>query len=377
MRGHMPSTADSRRNTFVLAAFMALAVFVLSVPARASAAPKPPVFEGNCAQSQIDPLSGTCVLDEPEGQNPDVYGTVTYTRATTATTDTISFDLPAGLAPTEVQVCLTLGDDATTNPYVPTDANTCAGKSADRALTTDAPGDPVVVDVAAFFASNPRYAIGDAIWFTVHVVADGRTLAVTGVSAPVVVPPAAVYRLTVRKDVVSPTQDERFIITVSCPALALKAANTEMGDITYFKGNATMVLGDFGTMTLKGLPGGTTCTIEETLPAAPDGSWTTTIDDVVDADAALTVTLTADREVWFRNTYSPAATPSVAPETSRPAVAPAAVTPTKDAEVLGVQLQREQLAATGTPASRYAVIAITVMLLGAALLAASRRHPAV
>ena len=51
---------------------------------------KPPVFVGYCEPGE-DPADGTCVLDEPEGQNPDTYGTVTYDRTVTAETDTLTF----------------------------------------------------------------------------------------------------------------------------------------------------------------------------------------------------------------------------------------------------------------------------------------------
>lgn len=122
---------------------------------------KPPVFIGYCTPDAGGTGGGTCTLDEPEGQNPDTYGTVTYSRTVAAGQDSLAFDLPDGLNATEVQVCLTLADSAAANPYGPTNANTCAGNSPDRAYQSNSPPDPVVIDVDAFFAGDVAYAVGD------------------------------------------------------------------------------------------------------------------------------------------------------------------------------------------------------------------------
>ena len=250
------NTAGSRVGICFAVAGLVLVGLALIVPGPAEAASKkPPVFVGYCTPDAVSPDDGTCTLDEPEGQNPDTYGTVAYDRTVAGAQDELSFDLPTGLNATEVQVCVTLRSASAANPYVPTNANTCAGNSPDRAYQSSSPPDPVVVDLDAFFASVSGYAPGDAVWFTVHVVAGGRTLAVTGGSAP---GEPVTRTVTVTKDV-DPDGTEAFDFTLVCTKTPL---------------SRTFSLGDGDTAVFTGIVDDDTCTVTE---AAPVGSWTTTV----------------------------------------------------------------------------------------------------
>lgn len=263
--------AGFRIGVGIAAAGLVLLALAPIVPGPAKAAgTKPPVFVGYCTPDAVRPEDGTCTLDEPEGQNPDTYGTVAYDRTVAGAQDELSFDLPTGLGATEVQVCLTLRSTSAVNPYVPTDANTCAGSSPDRAYQSNSPPDPVVVDLDAFFGSVGGYAPGDAVWFTVHVVAGGRTLAVTGGSAP---GEPVTRTVTVTKDV-DPDGSGTFAFTLDCVRTALSAANTTATGVTFDNGNASFSLGDGDAAVFTGIADDDTCIVTEDPPTA--GSWTTT-----------------------------------------------------------------------------------------------------
>lgn len=418
---------------------------------------KPPVFVGYCEPGE-DPAGGTCVLDEPEGQNPDTHGTVTYDREFADTTDSLTFVLPSVTDPTEVQVCLTVATDGVPNPYVPTHANTCAGNSSDRVYAQTDPPETIVVDVATALAGVPGYAPGVPLWFTVHVVAGGRTLAVTGASTPGTAPmrtvtitkdavpdssspfsftldcmettlsPANVslasvsfahgdatfvlgdggtavftgiadgdectvtetttgwsttaagragstaivdltganavvpfvnvqqHTLTITKSVASPTAAEKFTVSVDCGGFALGAANNPSVAVTYLDGDATVLLGDGGTFELTGIPHGTTCAVAETVVDTPGVTWLATVDGV--AGTGRSILLTTDQTVAFVNTLME--------------VRPTVVT----AQVLGVQIEAENLAKTGGLPIGLVATAAALFGLGMAFVVIGRRRPA-
>lgn len=256
-----------RLGAGLAAAGLVLLGLALTAPGRAAAdSKKPPVFVGYCTPDPANPEDGTCTLDEPEGQDADTYGTVAYDRTVAGVQDELSFDLPAGLGATEVQVCVALRSAAAANPYVPTNANTCAGNSPDRAYQSNSPPDPVVVDLDAFFGSLGGYAPGDAVWFTVHVVAGGRTLAVTGGSAP---GEPITRTVTVTKDV-DPDGAGTFSFTIECTRTGLSQTFTlEDGDSRVF----TDIADD------------DTCVVTETAPTS--GRWTTTANGIAGRVATL------------------------------------------------------------------------------------------
>ena len=459
----MVRTNPSRRAAITA---VATALLLFAFVATASAAPvgapekpkKPPVFAGYCDPSSTDPADGICTLDEPEGQNPDTYGTVTYDRVV-GEGDLLTFDLPNGIDATEVQVCLTMAAAGSENPYIPTNANTCAGNSPDRAYASSTPSDPVVIDVGSFFAETSGYEAGAPIWFTLHVVAAGRTLAVTGGSTPGepatrtlsvtkdVAPDRAgsfgftvdceattlsatntnaegvtftagnavfqledgdsivftgiadgdectvtetttgwlttangaagtattvsldgenasasfvnvpLHALTVSKDVVSATQTEQFVFVADCVGYDLSSANNPAAAISYYDGKAAFVLADNASMTFTGIPYGTVCDVEETLPAG-DGTWSVMVNGAAD-DTVASATLDQDRALVFTNTHTPPAPPSVAPAAEE-----------RGASVLGVQVTREPIARTGAsttlPVAGAGLVVIGILLYLAA-----------
>lgn len=239
----------------------------LIVPGSVAADGKePPVFVGYCTPDAVNPEDGTCTLDEPEGQNPDIYGTLTYNRTVADAQDELSFDMPTGLGATEVQVCVTKRSTVATNPYVPTNANTCAGNSPDRAYQSNSPPDPVVVDLDAFFGSVGGYTAGEPVWFTAHVVAGGRTLAVTGGSAP---GEPVTRTVTVTKDV-APDGAGTFSFTMGCTRTGL---------------SVTFTLEDGDSKVFTGIADDDTCMVTEAEPTS--GSWTTTVNGVAGRVATL------------------------------------------------------------------------------------------
>lgn len=118
-------------------------------------------FQGTCIGTEA---AGTCVLDEPEGKDPAVHGTVTYLFANNLATFTV-----APLAPiSEMQICM-----QTSGPFAQ-GANVCAGSHGNHVAFTQL-GNVYAVDLAAAgFGAAPR------VYWTLHVVSGGRTLQVNG-----------------------------------------------------------------------------------------------------------------------------------------------------------------------------------------------------
>ena len=243
-----------------MVAGLVLIGLALTIPAAAApGAKKPPAFAGYCVSDDSGTGSGSCVLDEPEGQDPATFGKAAYGRTVVDDQDNLWFDLPDGLDPTEVQACVTRVAEAPTNPYVPAHADTCAGSSPDRAYESTGPPDKVVLDLDAFFAGVQGYVPGDGVWFALHVKAGGGTLMVVGASDP----GGPVTRtLVVTKDV-EPDSDpgSTFAFEVECTTTTLPG------------GNGSFNLGDGGTVALDGIADDDTCVVTE---AAPVGSFTTT-----------------------------------------------------------------------------------------------------
>lgn len=285
----------------VAASLLATGIAILTSAGAVSAAQdataglstKPRAFVGYCVEAPAAE-DGTCVLDEPEGTDPETYGTLSYDRTFSGVEDTIAFDFPDGLVASEAKVCLTLEDDAETNPYVPTRANTCAGKSSDRAYEGDSPPDPLVIDLAGFFAGNPLYAPGGGLWFTLNIRVGGRTLAATGGSYP---GHGVTRAMTVTKDVV-PDSDDAFAFTLRCWQTSLSPANTPSPGVVFSNGTAAFSLGDGGEVTFTGIADDDTCTVVEGTPDF--GAWETSVDGK-DDDAVAVPLSDGDVVVSFVN----------------------------------------------------------------------------
>lgn len=261
-------------------------------------------FQGDACES-TGTGEGVCVIDEPEGNNPETYGSVTFDRTTTADDDRIVFDVAlqdpdGGDPPTlqEIQICIQPADGREMNPYTPARANSCAGRSDDRVyVDEDAPiTEPVTIDLDE--ALGDGFTSGEKIFFAVHMTIDddgtSRTVMVTG---PVGAPQPETRTLVVRKDVVDGQGGEQFTFTVDCGEYVLSGQNG--GDsVTYQNGDATFSLGDDGEATFTSIPHGATCTIGESVP---DGEWATSVNGEPDADRAVSVTLDEGRTVVFTN----------------------------------------------------------------------------
>src|SRR3954470_6220923 len=112
---HTP-TASRPRHTRAGLALLAvgLVTIVASFLAPSAGAAPNPGFQGDCVGTAT---AGTCVLDEPEGNDPAVHGTVTYT----VSGDVITFTIVADGPISEVQICM-----QASGPFEQ-QANSCAG----------------------------------------------------------------------------------------------------------------------------------------------------------------------------------------------------------------------------------------------------------
>ena len=117
-------------------------------------------FQGTCVGTAT---SGTCVLDEPEGNNPATNGTVSYVRLGDLMTFVIE---PSGGNINEVQICM-----QDTEAFE-IGANVCAGiHGAHVAYTSNDNVYFVDLTAAGLASASPLY-------WTLHVVAGGATLQV-------------------------------------------------------------------------------------------------------------------------------------------------------------------------------------------------------
>jgi hypothetical protein len=129
-------------------------------------------FQGVCPTT----APAVCTLDEPEGSNPATHGTITVTRAGSTFTFTAQLAVGASLAGRQdpIQLCV-VADTGQADPWVPTNANSCAGI---HGSPTPFQAFPVVFDAGPLLA-----APGAPVWFALHVnIVDGesRTTYVVG-----------------------------------------------------------------------------------------------------------------------------------------------------------------------------------------------------
>src|SRR5207248_1454105 len=137
---------------------MGMIALVLSFMLPAASAAVNPNFLGTCTGTVS---SGTCTLDEPEGNDPSTQGTATYLL----TGDVLAFTIdPSEASPTDVQICM-----QTSGPF-DVGANVCAGIHGNHVTYTRV-GDVYSVDLGDNGFSDPS-----TVFWTLHVVANGRTL---------------------------------------------------------------------------------------------------------------------------------------------------------------------------------------------------------
>ena len=142
---------------------LAVMSFALVSPSQFTAAETTNVYQGACVGTDV---AGTCVLDEPEGNNSAVHGTVTYVGTATSLAFTIVADDPVQ----EVQICM-----QTEGPFEQA-ANACAGSHGHHVAFTQT-GNVYLVDL-----DDEGFADTLPLYWTLHVVAGGRTLQVLGIS---------------------------------------------------------------------------------------------------------------------------------------------------------------------------------------------------
>src|SRR3954470_23437188 len=129
---HTP-TASRPRHTRAGLALLAvgLVTIVASFLAPSAGAAPNAGFQGDCIGTAS---AGTCTLDEPEGNDPAVHGTVTYS----VSGDVITFTIVTANI-TGVQICM-----QTTGPFDQA-ANSCAGNG-DPQVTYSQNGNQYSVD---------------------------------------------------------------------------------------------------------------------------------------------------------------------------------------------------------------------------------------
>jgi hypothetical protein len=186
-------------------------------------------FEGNCVGAAS---AGTCVLDEPEGKNPAVHGLVTYVHA--AQSMTFHIDTPSPI--TEVQICMQRDEEFATG------ANVCAGSHGPHA-TFSAVGHTYTVDLAA-----NGLADANPLFWTLHVVAGGRTLQVVGRCSPPLPPTTTTTVAPTTTTTVAPTTTTTVVPTTSTSVAPSTTAGT------------TSTTTALVTTTTSPAPGGTTVT---------------------------------------------------------------------------------------------------------------------
>ena len=160
MSEELSDRSVASRAGIVLSAVGALVLGLSIVMPAAHASPNPQ-FQGACTGTVS---AGTCVLDEPEGNDPSTQGTVTYAL----NAGVLAFTINAVDNITEVQICM-----QTSGPF-DVAANACAGIHGNHVTFTQK-DNVYSVDLGANGFNDPA-----AVYWTLHVVAGGRTLQVTG-----------------------------------------------------------------------------------------------------------------------------------------------------------------------------------------------------
>lgn len=234
-------------------------------------------FQGACTPAS----PATCTLDEPEGNDPATHGTINVVRVGSVFTFTpvlnAGVTLVAGADP--IQLCM-VADAGQANPYVPTNANTCAGSHGNP---TKFQSFPAVFDAAALLST------ADApVWFALHVnVQDGdaRTTYIVG----------GLGRATTT--------------TTAAPTTTTIATTTTAGPTT-----------------TTAAP--TTTTLSTTTTAQVTTTTTTTMAATTTTTAPATTTTTDPGTTTTTQEVSPTSLTSVAPTTTTTTVAPASTTTT-------------------------------------------------
>lgn len=295
-----------------------LVVAAMLIPARATATN---LYEGVC----VGTLSaGTCVLDEPEGQDPATHGVVTYLRIGDVMTYTVVADDPV----TDVQICM-----QTSAPFDQA-ANACAGIHGYHVAYTS------VLDVYSVDLQDEGFADDDPLYWTLHVVAGGRTLQVI---ASEFTDPGATTTTT---EATTTTTDLGTTTTTE------PATTTTTADSTTTTEAPTTTTTEAPTTTTTEAPTTTTT-------VAP----TTTTTDATTTTTEVGTTTTTTTESTTTTTSESTTTTALTTSTT----AAASTTSTIASQVLG-----QTLARTGGPQEATFLMGLALILLGAAIIGITR-----
>lgn len=293
-------------------------------------------FEGWCVGTVS---AGTCVLDEPEGQDPSTQGTVTYVRVGNVMTYTILADDKI----TDVQICM-----QTSGPFEQA-ANACAGVHGFHVAYTN------VVNVYTVDIASAGLADADPLWWTLHVVAGGRTLQV------------------MPKEFQVPTTTTLAPTTTTIPetTTTVPETTTTVPETTTTTAGVTTTTVPVTTTTT--IPP-TTTTVPPTTTTVPPTTTTvpattTTTDPGVTTTTVPATTTTVVNEttttVPETTTTTEGVTTTTVPSTST--TVPANTTTTVGSQVLG-----ETLARTGGPRAITGLTGLALILLGAVIIGLTR-----
>jgi hypothetical protein len=210
-------------------------------------------FQGTCVGNAS---AGTCVLDEPEGNNPATNGTASYIRLGDLMTFVIS---PSGGNISEVQICM-----QSTAPFE-VGANVCAGShGAHVAFTSNDNVYFVDLTAAGLASANPLY-------WTVHVVAGGATLQVMSPN-PGPLPTTTTTTVAPTTTTVAPTTTTVAPTTTTTTEAPTTTTTTEAPTTTTTEAPTTTTTTEAPTTTTTTDPGTTTTTASvvttTTLPTA-------------------------------------------------------------------------------------------------------------
>jgi hypothetical protein len=279
------------RRLGAVVALLGLALMLVgSIAPGAGANPPNNTFQGVCVGTAS---SGLCILDEPEGNDPAVHGTVQYSRVG----DTMSFTINALDNIQEVQICM-----QDTGAFAQ-GANVCAGIHGHH-VAFGVVGNVYSVDLA-----NEGFGDSDPLYWTLHVVAGGRTLQVI---APDQLPPPT----TTTVAPTTTTTDPGTTTTTVAPTTTTTVAPT-----------TTTTVAPTTTTTEEPT---TTTTVAPTTTTTVAPTTTTTVAPTTTTTVAPTTTTT---EAPTTTTTVPVVTTTTAPE-------PLPTTTTLPTNVLGKTLSR-------------------------------------
>jgi hypothetical protein len=212
-------------------------------------------FQGTCVGTAS---AGVCVLDEPEGNDPAVHGTVAYARAG----DLMAFTINALDNIQDVQICMD-----STGPFAIA-ANACAGDHGHHVAFSVA-GSVYTVDL-----DDEGFATTDPLYWTLHVVAGGRTLQVM---SPDQAPPPTTTTTTTIAPTTTTTGAPTTTTTIAPTTTTTEAPTTTTTvapTTTTTEAPTTTTTVPVTTTTTD--PGTTTTTVGLTTTTAPVNPTTTT-----------------------------------------------------------------------------------------------------